>query len=357
MNIKKISRNILVPIRHSLEAKVCNLRYLFFEITKSCNLNCIHCGSDCSKNISQEFLPEGAIIKVLEEVKTVYNPKKVTVAITGGEPYCYPDLFSLGRKITATGFPWGMVTNGYGWDKESIKKLEDSGIKTITVSIDGLEAEHNWLRGNIDSFEKAVNTIKLIKKSSFSSGLDVFTCVSKRNISQLDDIYELLKKLGVKRWRISPIDPIGNSAINNPELFLDSSRFRVMLEKTAYFKSLKIIDVNFTDSGYLGTEFENKARTLNFFCSAGINVGGIRSNGDIAACPNIDPGIKEGNIFQNSFIDVWQTKYHRFRKRNWMRTDICKDCSEWSLCNGNSFHLRDFKENKTRFCHKKFIER
>lgn len=357
MNIKKTSKRILVPIRHALEAKLFNLRYLFFEITKSCNLNCIHCGSDCSKNSFNEHLPEKAILNVLKEVKTVYNPKKMTIAITGGEPFCYPDLYSLGKKITELGFLWGMVTNGYGWNRESIDKLETSGLKTVTVSLDGLEKEHNWLRGQDDSFEKAVNTIKMIKNSSFSSGLDVFTCVNKRNIHQMEEIYELLKKLNVKKWRISPIDKIGTTASEHEDLFLDRNQFRKMLEKTVKFKSQKKMIVNFTDSGYLGHEFENKARTLNYFCGAGINVAGIRVNGDIAACPNIDPEVKEGNVFEDSFIDIWQTKYQRFRNRKWMKTDICKNCSEWNLCQGNSFHLRDFKDNKTKFCHFRYLER
>ena len=91
-----------------------------------------------------------------------------------------------------------------------------------------------------------------------------------------------------------------------------------------------------------------------YFCRAGINVAGIMSNGDILACPNIDRRFRQGNVHTDSFVEVWENRYREFRDRAWMRQGDCTRCKEWSMCQGNSFHLWDCDRCRPRLCHLDF---
>ena len=261
----------------------------------------------------------------------------------------------LGKKIYELEFPWGMVTNGLGWTETKVKMAQDSGLHTLTISLDGLEKEHDWLRGKKGSFEKATNAIKMFVANPFYQAMDVITCVNQKSLPTLDKIYELVKSLGLKRWRIVTISPIGRSH-KTPELFLDKEQFNYLMKKVLEFRDRKEISINYSESGYLGSVYENQVRDHAYFCMAGINVAGIMVNGDILACPNIDRRFKQGNIYQDSFVDVWENKYDVFRNRNWMKQGECSNCKDWSLCKGNSFHLWDIDNKCTKLCHTKVFE-
>lgn len=350
MSLKSSIKRKLMSVYQDSCIELHELSYLFFELTNDCNLACKHCGSDCIKDSTQPILPYETVIKVLKEIKLKYNSHKITVILSGGEPLLYPNLFKLGEDIHKLEYPWGMVTNGYGWTEKTIKKAKNSHLSSITISLDGLEEEHNWLRGKKESFERAVNLIKMLNADKFFQVMDVFTVVHKKNLHVLDKVYELLIKLGVTKWRISLIDPIGRAA-KNKDLFIGKDNFKILIEKILNYKKEGNIDVNYGCSGYFGKEFENKVRDSYFFCRAGINVSGIMLNGDILACPNIDRRFAQGNVNKDSFLDIWENKYQVFRDRSWMKTDICKNCKEWKYCKGGSLHLWDLDNNKTKLCY------
>ncbi len=348
--LKNIAKKTLLPQYQKYIRKLHELNYIFFELTNKCNLNCLHCGSDCVRDPKVPDLPVKSIIKVLEEIKTKFDPHKTTVVLSGGEPLVYPELFSLGKKIYDLEFPWGMVTNGFGWSEKKVYLAQETGLRSITISLDGLEEDHDWLRGRKTSFQKAVKAIKLFVKNPFYQAMDVISCVNKRTIKKLDELYQYIVDLGVKQWRLFMISPIGR-AVETPELFLNADEFKYLMDKVLEFKEKNEIRVNYSESGYLGPKYEHHVRDHNYFCLAGISVAGIMVNGDILACPNIDRRFKQGNIHEDSFLDVWENKYQEFRNRNWMKTGECKNCKDWNLCQGNSFHLWDLDHNCPKICH------
>lgn len=354
MNLGDFATRKLMPTYQTAVSKLHNLRYLFLELTHRCNLECLHCGSDCTRSTSVPDLPREAVLKVLREVKEKYDSHDIMVALSGGEPLCYPNLFALGAEITRLEFPWGLVTNGYSWTEKSVAEAQAAGMGTITVSLDGCADEHNWLRGRPDSFARAVNTIKLLVANPFYQAMDVITCVNKRTLPHLDNIYKLIRDLGVTRWRLFTISPIGR-AKNHAELILDGEEFHRLFTKVRDYRSQGEIAVSYSESGYLGPHHETKVRDHRFFCQAGISVAGIMVNGDILACPNIDRRFRQGNIADDSFVEVWENRYDAFRNRSWMKTDKCTDCSEWSLCRGNSFHLWDLDHDCTRLCYHELL--
>ena len=315
------------------------LRQLFWECTLRCNLNCRHCGSDCKTEATQPDMPKEDFLKVLDNIAANTNPNKVFVVITGGEPLMRADLEACGREIYKKGFPWGIVTNGLAMTQKRLKSLMAAGMHTATVSLDGLEEEHNFMRGNKHSFKYAVEAIKLMAAEK-DLIFDVVTCVNRRSIKTLDQLKEMLIGLDVKQWRLFTIFPAGRAA-NDEELKLSSEEHRQLMEFIKHNrKEDKHIKINYCCEGFMGN-YEGDIRDHFFRCQAGISVGSVLIDGEIGACPSIRANYNQGNIYKDNFWEVWQNCYEPYRNREWMRTGVCAECNMFRYCNGNGMHLRD----------------
>ncbi len=331
-----------------LKAKTHELSYFFWECTSRCNITCLHCGSDCQIIQDAPDMPADDFLKVAKSVAGRYNPQKVMIVVTGGEPLVRKDLPEVGMKLKQMGFPWGMVSNGWAMTPELFRKLRDSGLRSATISLDGMKENHDWLRGRQGSFERAVEAIKLLAAEN-NMVYDVVTCVNQRNISELDQVKELLIGIGVKRWRLFMIDPIGRAA-QNPELMLSDQQFRGLLNYIMKNRAEGRIQASFGCDGFLG-EWEGLVRNGLFFCRAGIQVGSVLANGDIGACPNIHRGLVQGNIYKDDFLDVWDNRFEEYRNRKLLKTGICKDCKQWKYCRGEGMHLRQPGNPDPICCH------
>ena len=105
-------RNFLFRLYRAREIKKHQLDYLFWECTLKCNLNCLHCGSDCTKDSDVPDMPVADFVKVLDDIKINGKIKTLSVCITGGEPLIRKDIEVAGREIISRGYNWGIVTNG-----------------------------------------------------------------------------------------------------------------------------------------------------------------------------------------------------------------------------------------------------
>ena len=138
------------------------LREIFWECTLRCNLHCRHCGSDCKALSGLRDMPLEDFLKVLKSVKDAgEDTHQIMVVVTGGEPLMRPDLERCGRAFYEMEFPWGMVTNGYALTAEKLRRLMAAGLRSMTVSLDGLEVSHDWLRCVPGSFSRAAAAIRL----------------------------------------------------------------------------------------------------------------------------------------------------------------------------------------------------
>ena len=319
------------------------LRQLFWECTLRCNLACRHCGSDCRATASTKDMPMEDFGKVLDSVARSTNPHQVMVNITGGEPLMRPDLEACGRMIYEKGFPWGIVTNGLDLTQARYKSLLASGLRSMTISLDGLEDNHDWMRGRQGSFKRAADAIKMVIESG-EIEFDVVTCVNKRSYRQLPEIKQLLIGLGLKQWRLFTVFPAGR-ALNDPEMQLDKDEFRALMEFIRSTRKEGLINASYGCEGFLGN-FEGEVRDHFFFCRAGISIGSVLADGSISACPSIRANYRQGNIYQDDFMEVWNTQFKVFRDRTWMReTEPCRSCRQFTYCRGGGMHLRDSEGN------------
>ena len=318
------------------------LRQLFWECTLRCNLSCRHCGSDCKSVNTVKDMPIEDFCKVLDSVAKVYDSHKVMINITGGEPLMRPDLERCGRDIYEREFPWGMVTNGLALTPVRYKSLLQSGLRAMTISLDGLQDDHDWMRGRHGSFLRASAAIKMVIDSG-EVEFDVVTCVNRRNLEKLSEIKEYLISLGLKEWRLFTIFPAGRAALD-PDMKLDGNGLRTMMEFIKATRKEGRIKCSYGCEGFMGS-YEAEVRDGFYMCNAGVTVAGILADGSISACPSIRADYHQGNIYTDDFIDVWMNGYQQYRDRSWMKKGICADCKYFKFCRGNGMHLRDSEGN------------
>lgn len=343
---RRIALNITEKVKQNL-VREHPLKQLFWECTLRCNLSCRHCGSDCKQISAVKDMPKEDFGRVLDSVAAATDSHKVMINITGGEPLCRPDLEACGRMIYEKEFPWGMVTNGLALTPQRYEKLLRSGLRAMTISLDGIGETHDWMRGHKGSFEKAAAAIKMVIDSG-EIAFDVVTCVNKRSYAQLADIKEFLISLGLKEWRLFTVFPVGRAA-QDPELQLSNEEFRGLMEFIKATRKEGRIMAEYGCEGFLGN-YEGEVRSHFYSCQAGITVGSVLADGSISACPSIRSDFHQGNIYQDDFMEVWNTRFQPFRDRSWMHKDQCASCKVWKYCQGNGMHLRD-ADGKLILCH------
>ena len=339
------------------------LQQLFWESTLRCNVHCLHCGSDCIASVETPDMRAEDFLHVIDtEITPHVDPRQVLIIISGGEPLMRKDLADVGRALMQRGYPWGMVTNGLALTEKRFRELVDAGLCSITVSCDGLEADHIWLRQHPLAFQGATRAIRLIaeynQQLSTNSqrpttnyqrlAWDVVTCVNQRTIDHLPAIRDLLWSLGVRDWRIFGIDPMGRAA-ENPELLLTDPQFQTLMDFIVSEREAGR-HVSYSCEGYLGT-YEGRVRDHLYQCAAGISVASILIDGSISACTSIRGKYYQGNIYRDSFWQVWENGFQSYRDRSWMRkTEPCKSCKAFSFCEGNGMHLRR-EDGSLMLCH------
>ncbi|HOU93119.1 MAG TPA: radical SAM protein [Polyangiaceae bacterium] len=81
------------------------LRYLFLEVTRRCNLTCAYCGSSCGPRARRDELGVDEWLNVIRQVAADFDPRRVMVAVTGGEPLMKEGVFELFAELGRLGFP------------------------------------------------------------------------------------------------------------------------------------------------------------------------------------------------------------------------------------------------------------
>jgi radical SAM enzyme (rSAM/lipoprotein system) len=292
-------------------------------------------------------IPKEDFFRVLDLIAAKTDPHEVFVVVSGGEPLMRADLEECGKGIYGRGFPWGMVTNGFALTPARYSRLLQSGLHSMTISLDGLQENHDWLRGRESSFEKASRAIKMVVDSE-AIAFDVVTCVNRRNLSELPAIKEHLIGLGLKEWRLFSIFPQGRAA-ENPFLQLSNAEFRSMLDFIRETRKEGRIKAGYGCEGFLG-RYEGEVRDHFYTCQAGVTIGSVLIDGSISACTSIRSDYHQGNIYRDDFMEVWEHRFLPYRNRTWMKSGDCADCKYWKWCEGNGMHLRD-ADGKLMVCH------
>ena len=327
------------------------LKFLFLELTMRCNESCMHCGSHCN-DVKSEELDIFTYMEFLDKIKRDFGTKDLMLCVTGGEPLLRREIYDIMGYASKLGFSWGMTSNGILINDMTAKHLYEAGMKTISISIDGLKDTHDWFRRTPKAYAKAMKGIKALVDHGGFKHVQITTVVHKRNIDELEELFKIVTDTDVDSWRVINMEPIGR-AKEHPELLLDADDYRTLFNFIRE-KRAQGFPVEYGCTHYLGLDYEREVRDWYFLCNAGVYTASIMANGDIGACLDIErrPETIMGNILTDDFTEVWKNKFEIFRKSLAEKNEKCSACESKQFCNGGSCHSWDYDKNEQQVCFK-----
>jgi heme b synthase len=183
------------------------LRMIAWEVTRACNLDCVHCRAAAVNEPPPGELSTEEAFSFLDEVASFSSP---VIILSGGEPLMRRDIFEIaayGRKI---GLKMVMAPNGTLVNDKVATKLGEVGIDRVSISIDGSTPEkHDNFRRVPGAFEGALRGIEALKRAGIS--FQINTTVTRFNLSDLSNILTLTKRLGAAAWHVFLLVPTGRA--------------------------------------------------------------------------------------------------------------------------------------------------
>ena len=325
------------------------LRNLFLELTSQCNEHCLRCGSRCDGAASPQ-VPAEKLLAILADVKARLDTSKTLLCITGGEPLLRKDFFELMTRTTEMGYRWGMTSNGTLITPEIARRLAESGMRTVSISIDGLADTHDWFRSRPGSHAEAMRGVRNLVEADAFDHVQITTIVHARNIDELDGMFAELEDVDIDSWRLAAIEPMGR-ALEHPELMLSDAQHRQLLEFIRD-KRVEGWPLSYGCCHFLGLDLEHEVRDAYFLCTAGIYTASITADGSIVSCLDIErrPETVQGNIYEDDFVDVWNERFGFMRRELAELDPACAACDVREACAGGSWHSFDFDAGHQRVC-------
>ncbi|BAZ05414.1 nif11-class peptide radical SAM maturase 3 [Calothrix sp. NIES-3974] len=340
--------------------------YAVWEITLKCNLACSHCGSRAGNARTKELSTEEALdlVRQLAEV----GIKEVT--LIGGEAFLRPDWLEIARAITDAGMLCGMTTGGYGITLETAQKMKLAGIRTVSVSIDGLEETHDRLRGRKGAWKYAFKTMSHLREVGIAFGCN--TQINRLSAPEFPRIYECIRDAGARAWQIQLTVPMGNAADNadillQPYELLDIYPMLARVVSRAYQEGVQVQAGN--NIGYYGPyerllRGRGKEHEFSFWqgCGAGLSTLGIEADGAIKGCPSLPTtAYTGGNIRDRSLHDIIANS-SELRMNLGAGTPegvqhlwgFCQTCEYAELCRGGcswTAHVFFDRRGNNPYCH------
>jgi len=283
-----------------------------WEVTRSCNLNCIHCRAAAHCGPYAGELSTEKCFQLIDEIAAMSSP---VIILTGGEPLLRPDIFDIAAYGAGKGLRMVMATNGTLVDESTVKKMIKSGIKRVSVSLDGKDApSHDAFRGEIGAFAGALNGIEAMKRAGME--FQINTTVTTANLKQIKGILDLAIRLGAAAHHIFLLVPTGRgrdlaeqaiTAADYEETLMrfhkESMNCSIQLKATCaphYFRIMhqqKVKGAN--QKKKVGGHFHESTRG----CLGGITFCFISHIGQVQSCGYLE--LNCGNVQKQSFADIW----------------------------------------------------
>jgi len=332
------------------------LRYLFFEISRRCNIHCLYCGSDCTPAERKDELTTEEWIGIIDQVAEDFDASKVMVAVTGGEPLLREGIYEIFAHLHKRGFPYGIVTNSTLLTPEAAKKIVACGMDSISLSMDSLPHINDRIRGKGTS-QAVIDAIANLRSAGYTGILEILSTITKPCMPHLAEMQAFITDLGITRWRVAPVMPLGRAAEKH-DLLLDDDDVKALLDfvRARRRSANAPLRPEFGEEGYLGDRYEGLVRPYLCQCRAGINVAGIRYDGIIGACPEISQSFDQGDIRKERLKTVWEERYQPYRDRSWTKSlGPCRGCDQFKTCQGGALHLYDDTQTPTKRCFYKMV--
>jgi radical SAM additional 4Fe4S-binding domain len=190
---------------HASGAQPNKPRLIFWELTKGCNLRCIHCRASATELSSPSDLSTETAKKIIDQIAEVSKP---ILVLSGGEPLFRSDIFELARYGTEKGLRVALATNGTLVSKDVARQIVDSGVQRVAISLDGAdEITHDTFRGIPGAFNAAIAGFRNLKNLGMS--VQINTTVARHNAHQLPQVLDLARSIGADALHTFLLVPVG----------------------------------------------------------------------------------------------------------------------------------------------------
>lgn len=184
---------------------------VIWEVTRACQLKCVHCRADAqSKPDPLELTPEEGI-KLIDQIYEMNNPMLV---FTGGDCMMREDLFDLAEYAIKKGMRVSMTPSATdNVTKEKMERAKEVGLSRWAFSLDGPTPEiHDHFRGTQGSFDLTIEKVRYLNELNMP--LQLNTVISRYNYDYLEQMAELMKELKVVMWYIFLLVPTGRGQLD-----------------------------------------------------------------------------------------------------------------------------------------------
>lgn len=274
---------------------------VYLELTRACNLKCIHCLNNSGIKQKDELTKED----LLKLIKNFSSHGVQEIRFTGGEPLLFNGIYDLIRFATEEGICTSLGTNGTLVTKEVAKKLKESGLKKVVVSIDGNKKIHDKIRGR-KNYQKAMHGLKYLQKNGIN--VRVNSVIMKSN---MEDVIKLAKKMSRKKITIfirrfissGRGKHLENNMLNKKDYDYVRNKLQKELTKKTYVNGHYLRNDEGVNSR-IKLPFEIRG------CKAGQRAITILPNGDVNLCGFLaaQDFPKVGNIKEiDDFLNFWIT--------------------------------------------------
>jgi Fe-coproporphyrin III synthase len=323
-----------------------------WNITKRCNLRCVHCYTDSCELLADGELSTAECKTVLDDLAAFQVP---AVLFSGGEPTTRKDLFELAEYATGKGLRLTLSTNGTLISEGMAATIKRIGFTYVGISLDGVGAINDKFRGVEGAFNRAVSGIRNCKAVQQRVGLRM--TLTDHNIEELPSIFDFVEAEGIDRICFYHLVYSGRGGrIRESDLTLKKTRWAVdtICQRTKQLlqagKNVEVLTVdNHVDGPFLLLKLRQEGspdaaavedllrRNGGALSSSGIGIGNIDFIG------NVHPDqfwmhYTLGNVLKRPFSEIWQDESEPLlaglRKRAEKVHGRCRSCRFWDMCGG-----------------------
>ena len=180
-------------------------RLIFWEVTKGCNLRCIHCRATATELSSVNDLPTTKALNIIKQVSQLSLP---ILVLSGGEPLFRRDIFDLASYGRECGLRVALATNGTLVTREVARKVVEAGVRRVSISLDGADAAtHDSFRGISGAFDQAIQGLRNLKELGMSVQINM--TIARHNAHQLPAVLDMSRQLGADALHTFLLVPVG----------------------------------------------------------------------------------------------------------------------------------------------------
>jgi heme b synthase len=320
-------------------------KWIAWEITRRCNLRCVHCRSASEMEVKgHPDFPTSEAFRIIDDIVSYARP---VVVLSGGEPLKREDVFEIAKYGTEKGLRMCLATNGTLVTDETCEKIKSSGIRIVSLSLDGSEETvHDDFRSQKGAFAGTINAARLFKKHGIEFIIN--SSFTKRNEEEIPKVYKLAKELGATAWYMFMIVPTGRGEEIMNELIskesyedildwhfdMESEEEEMLVRPTCAPHYYRVV---LQQSKKKGSKF--RKRTLKFStggakgCIAGQLICLIDVDGNVLPCSYFPK--PAGNIREQSFREIWEESELFRDLRDFKKyKGKCGSCEYINVCGG-----------------------